>query len=207
MQELNKDADIVNVRFTKSVIASKAAFTYEEAQIRKDDPCVSAWLCLTIISLRIDLRFFQPYAGRPYRQHPPPQRHGYQAQGQAHGRWRAQPRIPGSQDPHGQYRVERSCRRGAERTARDQQPCRGVHVARKHQRGGQDSGDVPTDCGPEASLNASHERERTDSDMKTTHAAAEDKLREVAGGAHEAARDDTRRVEFRRTRRISRPVP
>jgi exosome complex exonuclease DIS3/RRP44 len=30
----------VDVRFTKSVIASKAAFTYEEAQIRKDDPCV-----------------------------------------------------------------------------------------------------------------------------------------------------------------------
>ncbi|KAF5351650.1 hypothetical protein D9756_007734 [Leucocoprinus leucothites] len=35
--ELTPDADIVNVRFTKSVIASKAAFTYEEAQIRKDD--------------------------------------------------------------------------------------------------------------------------------------------------------------------------
>ena len=33
-------ADIANVRFTKSVIASKAAFTYEEAQIRKDDPFV-----------------------------------------------------------------------------------------------------------------------------------------------------------------------
>jgi exosome complex exonuclease DIS3/RRP44 len=37
-QELTPDADIVKVRFTKSVIASKAAFTYEEAQIRKDDP-------------------------------------------------------------------------------------------------------------------------------------------------------------------------
>jgi len=36
--ELTQDAEIVNVRFTKSVIASKAAFTYEEAQIRKDDP-------------------------------------------------------------------------------------------------------------------------------------------------------------------------
>ncbi|KAF6762804.1 mitotic control protein dis3 [Ephemerocybe angulata] len=35
--EMTPDADIVNVRFTKSVIASKAAFTYEEAQIRKDD--------------------------------------------------------------------------------------------------------------------------------------------------------------------------
>lgn len=41
-QELNSEADIVNVRFTKSVIASKAAFTYEEAQIRKDDPFVPA---------------------------------------------------------------------------------------------------------------------------------------------------------------------
>ena len=34
---MTPDADITNVRFTKSVIASKAAFTYEEAQIRKDD--------------------------------------------------------------------------------------------------------------------------------------------------------------------------
>ncbi|KAF9456707.1 RNB-domain-containing protein [Collybia nuda] len=36
--EMTPDAEIVNVRFTKSVIASKAAFTYEEAQVRKDDP-------------------------------------------------------------------------------------------------------------------------------------------------------------------------
>ncbi|KAG8212995.1 hypothetical protein J3R82DRAFT_11381 [Butyriboletus roseoflavus] len=35
--ELTEDADIVSVKFTKSVIASKAAFEYEEAQIRKDD--------------------------------------------------------------------------------------------------------------------------------------------------------------------------
>ncbi|KAF8526026.1 hypothetical protein BU17DRAFT_74382 [Hysterangium stoloniferum] len=35
--ELTPNADIVHVRFTKSVIASKAAFTYDEAQIRKDD--------------------------------------------------------------------------------------------------------------------------------------------------------------------------
>jgi hypothetical protein len=37
-QELTPEAEIVDVRFTKSVIASKAAFTYDEAQIRKDDP-------------------------------------------------------------------------------------------------------------------------------------------------------------------------
>ncbi|KAG6893373.1 hypothetical protein C0992_010277, partial [Termitomyces sp. T32_za158] len=36
--EMTANAEIVNVRFTKSVIASKAAFTYEEAQLRKDDP-------------------------------------------------------------------------------------------------------------------------------------------------------------------------
>ncbi|KAI0341128.1 RNB-domain-containing protein [Trametopsis cervina] len=36
--EMNSEAEIINVRFTKSVIASKNAFTYEEAQIRKDDP-------------------------------------------------------------------------------------------------------------------------------------------------------------------------
>jgi len=34
---LTPGAEIVNVQFTKSVIASKFAFTYEEAQIRKDD--------------------------------------------------------------------------------------------------------------------------------------------------------------------------
>jgi hypothetical protein len=40
-QEMTQDGEIVNVCSTKSVIASKAAFTYEKAQIRKDDPCVS----------------------------------------------------------------------------------------------------------------------------------------------------------------------
>lgn len=35
--ELNDNAEIVNVRFTKSVIASKASLTYEEAQNRIDD--------------------------------------------------------------------------------------------------------------------------------------------------------------------------
>ena len=35
--ELTPNADIVNVKFHKSVIASKSAFTYEDAQIRKDD--------------------------------------------------------------------------------------------------------------------------------------------------------------------------
>ena len=41
---MTPDADITNVRFTKSVIASKAAFTYEEAQIRKDDRFVFFFL-------------------------------------------------------------------------------------------------------------------------------------------------------------------
>ena len=36
-QELAPEAEIVNLRFTKSVIASKAAFPYEEAQLCKDD--------------------------------------------------------------------------------------------------------------------------------------------------------------------------
>lgn len=49
MQELTPDADIVNVRFTKSVIASKSAFTYEEAQLRKDDK--SAFLPLFLLLL------------------------------------------------------------------------------------------------------------------------------------------------------------
>lgn len=36
-QEMTPEAEIVNVRFFKSVIASKAAFTYAEAQARLDD--------------------------------------------------------------------------------------------------------------------------------------------------------------------------
>ena len=44
LQEMTPEANIVSVRFTKSVIASKAAFTYEEAQLRKDDPYVSSYL-------------------------------------------------------------------------------------------------------------------------------------------------------------------
>lgn len=36
-QEMDEEANIVDVRFTKSVIASKEAFTYEAAQRRKDD--------------------------------------------------------------------------------------------------------------------------------------------------------------------------
>ncbi|KAI1499295.1 mitotic control protein dis3 [Biscogniauxia marginata] len=35
--ELNESADIVNVRFTKSVIKSREAFSYEQAQLRIDD--------------------------------------------------------------------------------------------------------------------------------------------------------------------------
>ncbi|KAI1487262.1 mitotic control protein dis3 [Biscogniauxia mediterranea] len=35
--ELNESADIINVRFTKSVIKSREAFSYEQAQLRIDD--------------------------------------------------------------------------------------------------------------------------------------------------------------------------
>lgn len=46
-QELTPEADVVGVRFTKSVIASKEAFTYEAAQLRKDDPSVLlSWVCI-----------------------------------------------------------------------------------------------------------------------------------------------------------------
>jgi exosome complex exonuclease DIS3/RRP44 len=34
---MTAEADTINVRFTKSVIASKAALTYAEAQTRIDD--------------------------------------------------------------------------------------------------------------------------------------------------------------------------
>lgn len=46
-KEMDSDANIVNVRFTKSVIASKEAFTYEAAQKRKDDKLVQ----LTVAAL------------------------------------------------------------------------------------------------------------------------------------------------------------
>jgi hypothetical protein len=44
-QEMDEDANILDVRFTKSVIASKEAFTYEAAQLRKDDLYVLAPRC------------------------------------------------------------------------------------------------------------------------------------------------------------------
>ncbi|TIA81869.1 hypothetical protein E3P92_02083 [Wallemia ichthyophaga] len=46
--ELNQNAEIVNVKFNKSVIASKAAFTYEEAQLRKDDKSLNDSLTVSI---------------------------------------------------------------------------------------------------------------------------------------------------------------
>ncbi|CAI4216258.1 unnamed protein product [Parascedosporium putredinis] len=36
--EVNEDADIINVKYTKSVIKSREAFSYEQAQLRIDDP-------------------------------------------------------------------------------------------------------------------------------------------------------------------------
>lgn len=46
--ELNQNAEIINVKFNKSVIASKAAFTYEEAQLRKDDKSLNDSLTISI---------------------------------------------------------------------------------------------------------------------------------------------------------------
>lgn len=37
IKELNNEAEIVKVDFTKSVIQSKASLTYEQAQLRIDD--------------------------------------------------------------------------------------------------------------------------------------------------------------------------
>lgn len=37
IQELTPEGEVVGERFVKSVIASKEAFTYEAAQVRKDD--------------------------------------------------------------------------------------------------------------------------------------------------------------------------
>jgi exoribonuclease R len=40
LQELTPQGEVVGERFVKSVIASKEAFTYEAAQVRKDDKWV-----------------------------------------------------------------------------------------------------------------------------------------------------------------------
>ena len=37
IQELNPEAEIINVSFKKSIISSKESFTYEQAQARIDD--------------------------------------------------------------------------------------------------------------------------------------------------------------------------
>lgn len=49
--ELNDDADIINVRFTKSVIKSREAFSYEQAQLRIDDASQQDDLTLGMRSL------------------------------------------------------------------------------------------------------------------------------------------------------------
>lgn len=46
--ELNSNAEIVDIKFHKSVIASKSAFTYEEAQLRKDDKSLNDPLTVAI---------------------------------------------------------------------------------------------------------------------------------------------------------------
>lgn len=59
--EMTPDADVVSVRFTKSVIASKAAFTYEEAQKRKDnkkldDPIMTSVRLLNGLAIKLKQR-------------------------------------------------------------------------------------------------------------------------------------------------------
>lgn len=58
LQELDQDANIVDVRFTKSVIASKEAFTYEAAQKRKDnksltDPLTESVRMLNTLAIKL----------------------------------------------------------------------------------------------------------------------------------------------------------
>ncbi|KAF8324302.1 uncharacterized protein EI90DRAFT_3075766 [Cantharellus anzutake] len=64
--ELTPNAEIVSVRFTKSVIASKSAFTYEQAQMRKDDPNLQDEITKSIRllhSLAVQLRAARMRAG------------------------------------------------------------------------------------------------------------------------------------------------
>ncbi|WWD22110.1 hypothetical protein CI109_106599 [Kwoniella shandongensis] len=56
--EMNEQAEIVKVRFAKSVIASKEAFTYEEAQLRKDnktlkDPLTDSIRLLNSLAIKL----------------------------------------------------------------------------------------------------------------------------------------------------------
>ncbi len=49
--EVTPDADIVNVRYTKSIIRSKASLTYDEAQARLDDPKMNDSISLGVKAL------------------------------------------------------------------------------------------------------------------------------------------------------------
>lgn len=82
-------------------------------------------------------------------EHSSPQHSRAEAESQAYGRRRAEPRLAGGQDPTRQPGELGSDRRRAEGNAGDEQPRGGVHAAREYQRCAQDRGDLPADCSAE----------------------------------------------------------
>lgn len=51
--EMNRDAEILNVKFHKSIIRSRRAMTYEEAQIKIDDKSQNDALALSLRNLNM----------------------------------------------------------------------------------------------------------------------------------------------------------
>jgi len=111
-QELTPEAEIVNVRFAKSVIASKEAFTYEAAQLRKDDKCVLQPLFAHRLT-------YQETERSPYHLHPPTQHHRHQAKGRQNQSRSTVPLFCRTQDPPRLFRKCGANRCRAETTARD----------------------------------------------------------------------------------------
>ena len=127
--------------------------------------------------------------GRADRGHPAPQLDRHQAPGQPHGRRRPQPRLAGDQDPPRLVRVVRSDRHRGQEAARDQQPRRGVHAPRQHQRRQPHLRALPADGRPSSSLRPSL-----------------DQLRRAQGRPRQAQGPHPRHVHVRRPRRLARRV-
>lgn len=51
---MTSDADIIDIKFHKSLIRSSAALTYEEAQNKIDDPSLVSLLCISFPNVQCD---------------------------------------------------------------------------------------------------------------------------------------------------------
>ena len=110
--EITPSADIISATFTKSVIRSREAFSYEQAQLRIDDPSQKDELTQ---GMRILLAPLQ------------------KAKTKTHGRRRPQPRLPRSPRAN-RIRNLRPGRRQNQTSPRYQLPSRRMHAPSQHNR-------------------------------------------------------------------------